>query len=186
MLEGRVPTTSTTASVIAGMQVQEAVKLLHADRIGPPELAGAGFQFVGLTHDSYVVRYPRRETCLSHDTYALDEAEPVAEDVTFGALLGRARELLGPQAVLDLEHEIVIAARCGECDAREELLRPVEALGASAALCPACGAERALEFTHGVEDGSPLLERTSQELGLPPRDVVTGRAGFDRRFFLLP
>src|SRR5262249_40028974 len=49
MEEGRVPTTPTTSSVIAGIQVQEAVKLLH----GLPTIAGQGFVFDGANHQSY-------------------------------------------------------------------------------------------------------------------------------------
>ena len=63
----RCPTTATSASIIAAMQVQEAIKLLHRDRI-PDDFGGHGFAFNGLTHDSYVVSYRFREDCLSHDT----------------------------------------------------------------------------------------------------------------------
>src|SRR5258708_33882090 len=41
--EGKVPTTPTISSIIAGLQVQEAVKLLH----GMPVLAGKGVLFEG-------------------------------------------------------------------------------------------------------------------------------------------
>jgi adenylyltransferase/sulfurtransferase len=48
MLNGKTPTTPTTASVIAGMQVQEALKLIH----GLPTLKGEGFVFEGINHTS--------------------------------------------------------------------------------------------------------------------------------------
>ena len=43
MQEGKVPTVSTTASIIAGIQCQEAVKLIHGLEVldGPP-----GFVFL--------------------------------------------------------------------------------------------------------------------------------------------
>lgn len=44
------------------------LKLLHKDR-GLPILIGKGYVFNGLTHDSYVVEYQRKEDCMSHDTY---------------------------------------------------------------------------------------------------------------------
>jgi molybdopterin/thiamine biosynthesis adenylyltransferase len=186
MLAGKVPTTATTSSVVAAVQVQEAVKLLHADVLGTSALAGAGLQFVGLTHDSYVVRYTRRDDCLSHDTYELQSAEAADPAVTFGELLLRARERLGGDSVLDLEHEIVLGATCGLCGCEEEMLRPVAALEAGKGLCPRCGNPWQLRFTHSLalEDES-LLQLTPGELGLPPGDVVVGRAGFDRCFFTL-
>ena len=41
--QGKIPTTPTISSIIAGMQVQEAVKLIH----GLPTLAGKGYIFEG-------------------------------------------------------------------------------------------------------------------------------------------
>jgi molybdopterin/thiamine biosynthesis adenylyltransferase len=184
MLAGKVPTTATSASVVAAVQVQEAVKILHLDRLGEPALAGSGYQFVGLTHDSYVVRYARREDCLSHDTYDLDGAEEVAPGASYGDLLARARARLGPDAVLELEHEIILGGACRACGRSEEILRPVVALGAGSGLCPECGNTWQLSFAHVVEDGSPLLEATPEDLGLPPADVVVARTESDRYFFL--
>jgi adenylyltransferase/sulfurtransferase len=180
MLAGRVPTTGTSASVVAGMQVQEAIKLLHADRLGEPALAGGGYHFVGLTHDSYVVRYERREECMSHDTYALDAAERVRPDVSFGALLERARDRLGGDAVLELEHEIALDATCSACGRSEAIMRPAVALAAGDAACPHCGSERGLSFAYVLDADSPLLARTPVEIGLPTADVVTARVGFTR------
>jgi adenylyltransferase/sulfurtransferase len=184
MLVGRVPTTGTSASVVAGMQVQEAIKALHVDRLGTPTLAGGGFHFVGLTHDSYVVRYTRREECMSHDTYDLATAEQVPAGVPFGDLLGRARAKLGAEAVLELEHEIALDASCPACGRHETINRPVAALDAGSALCARCGTERRLRFTYVLDGDSPLLTETPAAIGLPPADVVTARVGFTRAAFL--
>ena len=55
---GKVPTTPTTASIIAGIQVQEAVKYLH----GLDTISGQGFVFDGTYHQSYLVTYTRVTT----------------------------------------------------------------------------------------------------------------------------
>jgi adenylyltransferase/sulfurtransferase len=186
MLEGKVPTTATTSSIVAGMQVQETVKLLHRDELGESALAGAAFQFVGLTHDSYVVRYGRREECMSHDTYALADAAVVDADPTFAELLALAREKLGADALLELEHEIVLGASCSACGASTVIRRPVYALGAGHGVCHECGNQWQLQFAHALEsDDSELLALHPSDLGLPPADVVVARAGFERAFFLL-
>src|SRR3954454_5503029 len=99
MLEGKVPTTATSASVIAGLQVQEAIKLLHRDSLAD-DFGGRGFAFNGLTHDSYVVTYKRREDCLSHDTYELGAAVAFDRDRALAELLGEAAEQLGAGVVL--------------------------------------------------------------------------------------
>jgi len=185
MLAGKTPTTATTSSVIAGLQVQEAIKLLHADRLGEPTLAGGGFQFVGLTHESYLVRYGRREDCLSHDTYERELVTVVDHDLTFAELLVMARTQLGPKAVVELEHEMVLSASCQRCDLTEELMCPVDSLDAGAGLCPRCGEQRRLEFAHTIDSESPLLAHTAKDLGLPAGDYVVAREGFARRFYSL-
>jgi adenylyltransferase/sulfurtransferase len=185
MLEGKVPTTATSASIIAAMQVQEAVKLLHRDRLDA-DFAGRGVAYNGITHDSYVVTYPRRDDCLSHDTYDFAEASVVPEHVTLGALLQQAHEELGDDAVLDFEHEIVTAMTCAACDETVSVMRPLDGLTVGAALCPACGDERRAELAHGVTSSDvDLLAMSPEALGLPPRDIVTGRSGTRRRHYLL-
>src|SRR5580693_9958956 len=82
--EGRVPTTPTISSIIGGIQVQEAVKLLH----GMPTLASKGYIFEGLHHTSYVVDYTENPECLSH--YVLDkivEIHQTSNELTLEQLL---------------------------------------------------------------------------------------------------
>lgn len=68
IIEGKIPTTPTIASVVAGIQVQEAVKYLH-DRKDLLLLNGKGFIFNGGINDSYVIEYQRNENCPSHYTF---------------------------------------------------------------------------------------------------------------------
>src|SRR3954468_4797559 len=62
---GKVPTTPTIASIIAGIEVQEAVKMIH----GLPVLESSGYVFEGLNHSSYRVTYTENPDCMSHHTY---------------------------------------------------------------------------------------------------------------------
>ncbi len=66
--EGKIPTTPTIASIIAGVQVQEAVKYLH-NRDDLIFLNGKGFIFNGNNNDSYLVEYQKNEDCPSHYTF---------------------------------------------------------------------------------------------------------------------
>jgi molybdopterin/thiamine biosynthesis adenylyltransferase len=185
MLAGKTPTTATSSSIVAGLQTQEAIKLLHEDRLGEPTLAGGGFQFVGLTHESYVVRYGRREDCLSHDTYDDASVTVVEHDISFGELLALAQKQLGPDAVLELEHELVLSASCQPCNISEDVMAPVDSLSAGAGLCPGCGEPWQLEFAHTIDAASPLRAQTAEDLGLPAGDYVVAREGFDRHFYSL-
>jgi len=86
---GKVATTPTISSIIAGIQVQEALKLIH----GLPTLASRGFMFEGLNHTSYVVAYTENPDCMSHYTLeniiSLPQRSP---DMTLLELLERGRD----------------------------------------------------------------------------------------------
>jgi adenylyltransferase/sulfurtransferase len=185
MLEGKVPTNATMSSIVGGAQAQEAVKLLHSERLGEPTLAGAGYHFVGLTHDSYLVRYQRRDDCLSHDTYDLESAERVSVEATFADLLSMGRSKLGQDAVLELEQEIVLGGVCASCGVSRDINLPVDALDLSDGRCQSCGQALRLEFTHLIDDESSLLDLCPADTGLPPFDVVVSRTGMERTFFLV-
>ncbi|HET9450292.1 MAG TPA: ThiF family adenylyltransferase [Aggregicoccus sp.] len=172
--QGKVPTTPTTSSVIAAIQCQEAVKLLH----GQPTLAGAGFVFDGLNHDSYVTRYQRSADCLSHDPLEHLERVPrgVAE-VTVREALAWGRRTLGPTAGLEFGRELLAGLDCPQCGGSERLFRPLSQVGEAQGLCPACGARRAPRLMHGVHGDEDFLDLTLAQLGVPPWDIVVARAG---------
>jgi adenylyltransferase/sulfurtransferase len=61
--QGKIPTTPTISSIVAGIQVQEAVKYLHGQK---DLLVGKGFVYNGTTNDSYIVEYNSNTDCPSH------------------------------------------------------------------------------------------------------------------------
>lgn len=180
MLEGKVPTTPTTSSVIAGIQCQEALKLLH-DREDLPVLKGKGFFFNGMTHDSFVVVYDRREDCYSHVTYEdiREMPEWKASSTTVGEVLAHIRTDLGDEAVLDLERELVESLECNHCNTIEYVYAQLGEISEQDAKCPKCGEERHANLTHSLEGNDRYNNRTLSEMGVPPFDIVTGRAGFE-------
>jgi molybdopterin/thiamine biosynthesis adenylyltransferase len=90
--EGKVATTPTISSIIAGLQVQEAVKWLH----GLPVLAGKGFIFEGLNHTSYRVEYSENPDCMSHYPFSeIISVEASSHEITPAKLLELARQQLG-------------------------------------------------------------------------------------------
>jgi molybdopterin/thiamine biosynthesis adenylyltransferase len=182
---GKVPTTPTTASVIAGLQVQEGIKWLHRDR-GLPTLAGRGFVFEGLNHQSYTVEYQRRPDCPAHYTYP--ELRPLAAsvfDITPRQLLALARERLGPEAVVELEREVCIGLRCTQCGTYEARLGALSSIAESEARCPRCGLLRDPDLLHAFYGHEDFLDLPLAEFGVPPYDVVTLRSGMEMQHLLL-
>jgi len=171
---GHVPTTPTTASVIGGIQVQEALKLLH----GRPALSGQGYVFDGVGHASYLTTYQRLPDCLSHDPLPrLVAKERTAAEATLGEALDWAREELGPEARLELLRELLLELECADCGDVERPLRPLTSLSERDAECPHCGARRAPRLFHAVSGDEDFLDVTLARVGLPPWDVVLGRRG---------
>lgn len=182
MEQGKIPTTPTSSSVIAGIQVQEMLKLLHSDR-GLPTLTGKGYVFNGLTHDSYVVEYQEKPDCMSHETY-----EPIIEKpwsvktMTLGELLGNIRAELGEKAVVDFDRDIATTASCA-CGEHMELFKPVHKLRGDMLVCPKCGAMMQFDTMHTVRGDEPYLDKTLAELGIPPLHIVCGRVGMDAKYY---
>ena len=54
-------------------------------------------------------------------------------------LLARAEAALGPDAVLDLEYELVTSLHCAACGAHETVNRPAVGMTSRVLVCPSCG-----------------------------------------------
>jgi adenylyltransferase/sulfurtransferase len=179
---GKVPTTPTISSIIAGIQVQEAVKLMH----GLPSLASRGFVFEGVNHTSYVVEYTENPDCMSHYTFDRVVALPQSSrELTLARLLERARQDQGADAVLEFSRDIVHKLVCPACGAEEEKFAPVGSIRYEQGRCPRDGQMRVVHTLHGYQGEAGLSGRTLDSLGLPLFDVFTARAGASEVAYLI-
>lgn len=182
MAEGKIPTTPTSSSIIAGIQVQEMLKLLHADR-NLPTLAGKGYVFNGLTHDSYVVEYQCKEDCMSHDTYEKIIEKPWSvKTIALKDVLAEIRGELGERAVLDFDRDIATRAKCacGEC---KDLFTPVHKLKGHMLTCSKCGAQMTFDSIHSIRGEEDFLDKTPYEIGIPLLHIVGGRVGMNTTYY---
>jgi adenylyltransferase/sulfurtransferase len=181
MEQGKVPTTPTTASVIAAIQCQEALKLLH----DMETLAGGGYIFEGLYHQSHPIRYTQKPDCESHEA---DEPLVVLDDqcvseTRVGDFLRRVQSDLGENAVVELNHDVLVSLRCVDCDETEPIGTTLDLIGEGKGKCAKCGELRLPEITHTIDADSPYLDQTLAELGIPPWDVLSGRDGLEQIFY---
>jgi adenylyltransferase/sulfurtransferase len=183
MEQGKVPTTPTTASIIAGIQVQEAVKYLH----GLDVIAGQGFIFDGTHHQSYLVRYARRDDCPAHEADESVESLPGgAADTRVGDLLERVRSDLGPEAVIETGRDVLGSLRCERCKDEEPMFASLGQVTVEQGRCPRCGQARTPSMFHTVDGRRrEILDRMLGAIGIPPWDVLGGRRGMERRFYEL-
>ena len=172
--EGKVATTPTISSIVGGLQVQEAVKLLH----GLPVLAGHGFIFEGLNHTSYKVEYTENPDCMSH--YMFEEVVVVPEpsrEITLSRLLERARQdLSAKDVVLEFSRDVIHKLACPGCGAEEELFAALGTVDYGQGRCPACGQMRTVVTTHSFNGTEPFANRTPEQMGLPRFDAFVARS----------
>jgi len=172
--EGKVPTTPTISSIIAGLQVQEAVKLLHE----LPVLAGQGFVFEGLNHTSYRVQYTENPDCMSH--YSVATISPVNEassGLTLKQLYERACSQLGARDVtIEFSRDVIHKLACPGCGKEEEIFAAVGTVAYGRGRCPDDGQMRAVITAHSYSGTESFGERTLDRLGLPFFDVFVARS----------
>jgi adenylyltransferase/sulfurtransferase len=172
--EGKVPTTPTISSIIAGIQVQEAVKFVH----GMPTLSGSGFVFEGLHHTSYRVEYTENSDCMSH--YTLPEIIALPEssnDLTLHQLWQRAAtNLSSDQIVIEFSRDVIHKLICPACNQEQEGFAPVGSVSYEDGRCPADGNMRVVQAIHSYDGSQSFGSRKLTQLGLPPFDIFTARS----------
>lgn len=174
MQDGKVPTTPTIGSIIAGVQCQEAVKLLH----GMDTIAGKGFVFNGISCDSYLVEYSENEECYSHETADRIVSLPMkTSEMHVSDLLARARDDLGESAVLELGRDVLTALRCPFCQTTEPCFQSLGKVRNSEATCPQCGRRREAVTAFTIDDSQDFMNSTFADIGIPPFDIVWARNG---------
>jgi molybdopterin/thiamine biosynthesis adenylyltransferase len=172
--EGKVATTPTISSIIAGLQVQEAVKLLH----GLPVLSGKGFIFEGLNHTSYKVEYTENADCMSHYTFAeVMRLQETSRELTLEQLLALARRDLGSQDVaVEFSRDVIHKLVCPGCGTEEELFAAVGTVSYAQGRCSKDGHMRTVVTALGYSGTEPYGKRNLDQLGLPLFDVFTARS----------
>jgi len=173
METGRTPTTPTISSIIAGVQCQEAVKLLH----GLETIKGRGFVFDGLSTDSYQIEFQRKEGCYSHEILdqivSLDQG---VETFTARAALKEARKFLGRSATIELARDVLEKLVCPQCKNEEGIFASLGKVGAHKAECPNCpGVRREVVTFYKIRGDEDFLDQPLAQIGVPPFDILIAR-----------
>lgn len=188
--EGKIPTTPTIASIVAGIQVQEALKLLRYEQWHERTLAGRQFTYNGTVEYVSIDDLPYREDCPAHHTLnpenivALREVR--AAETTLDELMALIQEHLGSQATLNLKFDLALGITCPDCKQRRSLLKPVGKLFQEDLVCPQCGCEGMLDpidLTTRISEAhsfySSIRDLPLLALNIPPLEIVKA-VGIDR------
>jgi adenylyltransferase/sulfurtransferase len=177
ILAGKTPTNATTASIVAGVQVQEAIKYL-VGRLDLLSLVGKCWTYTGDLMESYVVGYREDELCGDHDRY-----HPLTESssTTIAELISADGAAVD---AIDFEEDLIALQACAQCGGTARI-RARSSLSEGAGKCPTCEATLVGELFTSMSVTDPRTARTWEELGLATRDVVTLRHGESRRHYVI-
>ncbi len=182
ILLGKVPTTPTIASIIGGIQSQEALKLIHS----MPVDAGKVTHYNGLNNEMHTTAYVPREDCESHWTYGeIIELPARAESTTLEDLLRIVRADLGPQAIIELDQELLTSLDCPVCHTSEQIFLPLSEVSFEEGHCAVCGTLRDTVLTHSITGGENFLHRTLASIGVPSLHILRANNGEEYRFYEL-
>ena len=180
VLQGKVPTTPTSASIVASFQTQEALKIIHDMDVEP----GVGLLINGLTNDIYKTEYPIIE----------DRMHPVLDPIieltdinsaysTLADLLTAVRAELGDEAILEFSHELVISMVDPTTDEEEFVFKHMARLSEDQLNSPTTGVQREMKLTHRITGEEDFLDRTLIDVDFAPLSIIRGRNGDNLAYF---
>lgn len=177
--QGKVPTAPTIASIVGGLQVQEALKLIH----DLPVEDGQAMVFNGAANNFYKTRFVRRENCLSHETYESIIALPLgvtshSTAELFDALAIHLGEYhpgfefdAGSFSML-MDRDFLVAFSCPTCGVEKAIDQLRCQVLAGQGICDGCGQAMQQQSICEVDAVSDLKDCKLVDLGIPKYDIV--------------
>jgi adenylyltransferase/sulfurtransferase len=183
ILQGKVPTAPTISSIIAGIQTQEALKILHKMEVR----AGTAMVFSGETNNFYTTSYQKKPDCLSHDHYPEVVGLPLsARTATVEQLFAAAARCVGTEdVILHLDRDLLVSLVCPTCDVRRDVLAPVMRVSLEQGRCAGCGEVSQTDIVYDIALEERFRGKTLHELGVPDFDIVKVTGSSSVGFFRL-
>ncbi|KAA3660711.1 MAG: ThiF family adenylyltransferase [Chloroflexi bacterium] len=174
VLQGKVPTTPTSASIVAAFQTQEALKLIHKMEVEP----GVAMLINGLTNDIYKTEYPVIEDRLHPPLEPLIELPNVnTNSTTVNELLAIAKDKLGEETVLEFSYELVVSMVDPTTQEEEFFFKRMGKLSEASLNATSNGVQREMRLTHRITGEEDFLDRTLAEIDVAPLDIIQARNG---------
>jgi adenylyltransferase/sulfurtransferase len=192
LLSGKVPTTASTSSIVAGIEAQEVIKLIHSGHLGIRPLAGA-LVFDGANNDCYPLSYPQDPNCLAHHCFEnpirLELDSRSFPRLTIGELVTyvwpELSENDNAEIVVELGDDHVIGWKCLHCGDTAREHRPSPLIAWGDARCPICKETRQPEFVTSISVPGNQSWMTMEELGIRLDEILVVRVGIDERYIWL-
>jgi len=173
---GRTPTNATTAAVVAGLEVQEAIKIL-VGQVDLVALDGAAWRMEGETMLTSVVGYTEDPDCLAHDR--VDEWVLLEQPVTqltevCDAVVAWSGEQVTATYFPD---DLIEISDCVACGAEVGLVGLRGVLPDGAGQCSECDEELQISARTAIEASDELMTADMRKWFWPMSEVVAVRTG---------
>jgi len=167
IMSGKTPTNTTTASIIAGVQCQEAVKIL-VGRADLSALNGKTWHYMGEYMTAFTSEITEDEYCNAHV-----DAIYIAEEVQNPKSLSEVvhRHLSSEVLSVDFFDDFISIHSCASC-ATPELQGLRSLFAAGQGKCPSCGEELGSSTKTRVAPDDPILSKPFGELIWPINELV--------------
>jgi adenylyltransferase/sulfurtransferase len=174
ILEGKTPTTPTIASIIAGIQCQELVKMLHSME----HLQGEGVVFNGLTNDSYIVEYKRKKDCYSHYSFpSIVSLNKRTDEITVKYLFDLFKNRLSSNSItIELNNEYLNEICCPNCSHSKVVFIPIDKVKKNDLICEKCGEESQFDTVTSIYGDEDFIDNSFNDIGVPPFDIIVIRS----------
>ncbi len=180
ILTGKTPTNATTAGIIAGVQVQEAIKFLTGNH-DLLSVVGKCWVFTGDSMESYVMAYRPDEFCLAHDSYDVIVDAPLVTTPrqALAMVCGENGDVDAATTALHFEEDVIELKPCETCGGHS-ISRTRSSLRLGEGVCDTCGQSRLGSTSSQWSVTDDRLDLTFAELGLGLHDFITVRQGAQR------
>lgn len=177
ILEGKVPTVTTSAALVGALQVQEALKIVH----GMESNAGSVIVFNGISNTFFTSMLQKKQECYSHEIYNPIKTG-LGRDSTVGQVVAAAG--IKNASTLALERELITQLSCSKCSSTKNVFRQRRKVHESDAKCGTCADIMVpeLQYKFPVDQ---VLDRKFESLDVPYYDVVNVIADGKRYNLLL-
>ncbi|MGB1251436.1 MAG: HesA/MoeB/ThiF family protein [Candidatus Promineifilaceae bacterium] len=172
VLQGKVPTTPTSASIVAAFQTQEALKLIHGMEVEP----GVAMMINGLTNDVYKTEYPIVKDRIHPPLDPIIECPDLSLASPLTDLVAKGAELLGEGTEIMFAHETVLSMTDPTTGETEPVLKRMASLTEDI-LNTASGARKEMTLTHKLDGSEDFLATTLGGFDLAPMTIVQARNG---------
>ena len=177
LTEDRVPTTAVTTSLIAALQVQEALYYLH----DTPSDLGFGERLIMMMKPYRIIKsiLPGNANCLAHDPLPAQSLSVnlSPDQLTAREVIRATQKWLPGDWGLELGFDLLTGFLCLDCHRRQSILRPKEKVYHDQGRCPDCGSMRMPESTNLIAADSELADLKLSRLSVPPREILTLKCG---------